>query len=420
MSAARGESGRIVLFEDDRAAVLGPLVLGRPIFELVLGATSLRCRIERGLGRPATAARVRPHLAALLPELGLEAAPAGGDDLWVNAALGADPGTIWPEVGGLKPGEALRSAGGRWLAVRPRPGEGPDRVLHTGDAEAAPLGYAVRTVSRARILGHAWELLGWHEEALLADTAGLGGQAGAGLPASAQGAEIEAPVSLDCSRGPVVVRPGARVAAFSRLEGPVWIERDAQILGGRVAGSYIGPGCRVRGEVEASVLLGWSNKAHDGFLGHSYVGSWVNLGALTTTSDLKNNYGEVRMCEEEEMRATGLIKAGSVLSDHVKTAIGTLLAAGTVIGLGANLFGCTGTAPTWVPAFAWGVGPRARSYDLERFLATATQVRARRNQTLTAAQKAALIGAFAISRNEREGWLALQAASGAAGRNHDA
>lgn len=423
-SAGKAAVGELVLFEDARAARLGPMCLNRPVFELVLGATTLRRRIERALGAPASAARVRPHLTALLPELGLAEAPPAGGALWVNAALGAANGAVWPAVASLAPGEALRSPEGRWLAFRARPGERGASDPDEGDAAEFGVGYAARIVPADGILTHAWELIGRQAEALAADLAAdlaAGRQAGgAAHGAVTEGAEIEEPVCFDCRNGPVIVRPGAKVAAFTRLEGPVLIESGARVLGGRVAGSYIGPGCRVRGEVEASVLLGWSNKAHDGFLGHSYVGSWVNLGALTTTSDLKNNYGHVRMRADGESRSTGLQKIGSMIGDHAKTAIGTLLAAGTVIGVGANVFGCAGPAPAWFPSFAWGVGARARPYDFERFLATAALVQARRERILTAAEQAALTGALALSRLERETWLAQQAAERAAGSEEHA
>ncbi len=310
------------------------------------------------------------------------------------------------------------------------PGGFPDP--EEGDAGSTPVGYAVRTASPVRCLGHAWELIGWQRGALAGDLALLAGdrkltagEPGGGIEARtgqprdgvviAEGAEIEAPVCFDAGGGPIVVRAGARVAAFSRLEGPLWIGEGARVLGGRLAGSYIGPGCRVRGEVDSSVLLAHSNKAHDGFVGHSYIGSWVNLGALTTTSDLKSNYGDVRMWEEGARRSTGLLKVGSILADHVKTAIGTLLGTGTVVGLGTSLFGDAGMVPAWVPSFVWGVGEQARPYDLERFLQTAATVCGRRNLTLSAAERAALTEAFAISRAERETWLTQQAARGAAG-----
>jgi UDP-N-acetylglucosamine diphosphorylase/glucosamine-1-phosphate N-acetyltransferase len=139
----------------------------------------------------------------------------------------------------------------------------------------------------------------------------------------------------------------------------------------------IGPVCRVHGEVEESVVLGYSNKAHDGFLGHAYLGRWVNLGALTTNSDLKNNYGTIRMWTPSGERDTALIKLGCLLGDHVKTGIGALINTGTVIGAGSSLFG-TEMPPKYVPPFSWGTGTNLVAYDTDRFLSVTATVMGRR------------------------------------------
>jgi hypothetical protein len=135
--------------------------------------------------------------------------------------------------------------------------------------------------------------------------------------------------------------------------------------------------CRLRGEIEESVILGHSNKAHDGFLGHSYVGRWVNLGAMTTNSDLKNNYGPVRLGSPSGPVETGLTKLGCLLGDHVKTAIGTRINTGTVVGAGANLFGDS-IPPAWVRPFAWGSDPAGPLFKQDRFLRLAKRVLERR------------------------------------------
>ena len=139
-----------------------------------------------------------------------------------------------------------------------------------------------------------------------------------------------------------------------------------------------GPRSTVRGEISTSVFLGFSNKAHDGFLGHSVVGTWVNLGAGTTTSNLKNTYGEVQLEVGTERIATGRQFLGTLFGDHAKTAIGTLLGTGTVVGAGANLFG-TRRPESMVPAFAWGTDDPGRRLACRMFLQTAARVLPRRN-----------------------------------------
>ena len=137
--------------------------------------------------------------------------------------------------------------------------------------------------------------------------------------------------------------------------------RNSIILGGVLSEVSIGPVCKVRGEVECSLILGYSNKGHDGFLGHAYLGRWVNLGAFTTNSDLKNSYGQVRVGGASGPVDTGLMKVGCFLGDHVKTGIGTFLNTGTVIGTGSNVFGGA-MPPTYVPPFSWGSGHRLDEY----------------------------------------------------------
>src|SRR5690606_34507658 len=212
------------------------------------------------------------------------------------------------------------------------------------------------------------------------------------------GAEIEPGAVIDLRHGPVWLDEGASVAAFSKVSGPSYIGRGTAILGGPVAAVSIGPVCKVHGEVEESVILGYSNKAHDGFLGHSYVGCWVNLGALTTNSDLKNNYGSVRIWTPAGEVDTGELKLGCFIGDHVKTAIGTLLNTGTVVGAGANLFG-GGIPPRYVPPFAWGGNDPSAVYEVERFLESAEMVMGRRNIPLGDGQREMLRRAWQRSRN---------------------
>jgi UDP-N-acetylglucosamine diphosphorylase/glucosamine-1-phosphate N-acetyltransferase len=161
------------------------------------------------------------------------------------------------------------------------------------------------------------------------------------------------------------------------------------VLGGSCADISVGPVCKVHGELEACVILGYTNKAHDGFLGHAMLGCWVNLGALTTNSDLKNNYGTIRMWTPAGEVDTGEQKLGCFLGDHVKTGIGLMLNTGTVVGAGSNLFGAI-QPPKYVPPFRWGSGERLVPYELDRFLDTARAVLKRRGVALDDRMRAML------------------------------
>ncbi len=191
------------------------------------------------------------------------------------------------------------------------------------------------------------------------------------------GALIEPGTVFDVRNGAIVIEDHCYVKSGTRLEGPLYIGAGTQVHGGSIGHSSIGPVCRVRGEMTATVMLGFSNKGHDGFIGHSVIGRWVNLGAGTTTSNLKNTYGEVRLDLGSEQVDTTRTFLGTVFGDHVKTAIGTMFSTGTVVGVGANVFGDASPARRIKP-FAWGANDKTT--HVEGFLKTAKHVFERRKE----------------------------------------
>jgi UDP-N-acetylglucosamine diphosphorylase/glucosamine-1-phosphate N-acetyltransferase len=155
-------------------------------------------------------------------------------------------------------------------------------------------------------------------------------------------------------------------------------------LGAKVYGaSTIGPHCKVGGEFSNSVMIGYSNKGHDGFLGNSVLGEWCNLGADTNNSNLKNNYGNVKLYSYATQRQmdTGLQYCGLMMGDHSKSGINTMFNTGTVVGVGANIFG-GGFPPVFIPSFSWGGSEGAEQYKIDKFLETAERVYKRRDRTL--------------------------------------
>ena len=198
-------------------------------------------------------------------------------------------------------------------------------------------------------------------------------------------ARIDPMVVADTTDGPVVIGSGAVVHAFSRLQGPCVIGPHTQVLGAKVrGGSTLGPHCRVGGEVECSILQGYVNKYHDGFLGHSYVGEWVNLAAGTTTSDLRNDYRPVTVPVRGVEVSTGSIKAGSYIGDHTRTGLHVLLNCGSSIGAFASLLPTGRLAPREVPSFSrFGPNGLKAEDDIEKLLTTADTVMRRRSRELT-------------------------------------
>ncbi len=196
------------------------------------------------------------------------------------------------------------------------------------------------------------------------------------------GGTVEPGVTFDVREGPVVVEQHAHVKSGTRFEGPVYVGPGSEILGGSIGTSSIGPRCKVRGEVSHVAFLGYANKAHEGFVGHSVIGRWVNLGAGTTTSNLKNTYGEVKLRIGDHEIETGRQLLGALVGDHAKTAIGTLFNTGATVGTGANVFGFH-DPPRFVPPLAWG----ASNQRVERdgFLKIASRVMPRRKVEFTEA-----------------------------------
>jgi UDP-N-acetylglucosamine diphosphorylase/glucosamine-1-phosphate N-acetyltransferase len=201
-------------------------------------------------------------------------------------------------------------------------------------------------------------------------------------------AVIDPSVVADTRGGPVIIDREAVVHAFTRLEGPCYVGQNSQVLGAKIrSGTTIGPNCRIGGEVEASILHGFSNKYHDGFLGHSYIGEWVNIGAGAHTSDLRHDYGEVLVTIDGLRVPTGSAKVGSFVGDHAKIGIGCLLNSGTIIGAFASILPAGKLLPKNVPSFCAVLhGEVAENDDVEALFATAEEVMRRRGIRLTPAR----------------------------------
>ena len=207
------------------------------------------------------------------------------------------------------------------------------------------------------------------------------------------GAIVEPQVYFDTTTGPVLVRQGATIQAFTRIVGPMAVGRESLVGGDKISGSSIGDTCKVHGELSATIFLGHSNKGHDGFVGHSYLGRWVNLGAGTITSNLKNTYGTVQLWTPEGERDTGLQFIGTLFGDHAKTGINTSLTTGTVLGAGANIYGSQ-MPPKAIPPFAWGERPPYSTYRMDKFIEVARRVMSRRHVELSDRQIRVLSDAY--------------------------
>jgi UDP-N-acetylglucosamine diphosphorylase / glucose-1-phosphate thymidylyltransferase / UDP-N-acetylgalactosamine diphosphorylase / glucosamine-1-phosphate N-acetyltransferase / galactosamine-1-phosphate N-acetyltransferase len=283
------------------------------------------------------------------------------------------------------------------------------RLLHAGRAVAwkldpgqqwtGPFTEGDGVVIEGRPLRGAWELITALEQFLFSDTLGALDGSGDPIPEgtivlgnrdaiSLRGAVLEPGVVLDARQGGIILETGVQVKSGTRIDGPFWAREGTLLVGGTFRVVSVGPHCRLHGEISTSVFNGYANKSHDGFLGHSVVGEWVNLGAGTITSNLKNTYGPIRLDIGASRVETGRTNLGSLIGPHVKTAIGTLLPTGAVLGAGAQLFGSP-RAPKFVPPLAWG-GENDERVGVDGFLEMAKRVLPRRDVTVDAAMEASL------------------------------
>lgn len=411
---------RIAFFEDAAADQFSPIALLRPVFELLCGHFSLRERLVRSLPVTEWGAFVRPSLretcAQQHPEAHVNEAAwlAAGPTLLVNGRWLGDVGSLAE----LRPDEAL-VVEGEIVALTLEPDEAP---LLSDDDWPHPL---ARLPSTRRavdgggvLLCRPWDLVQHNPRQLVVDhrlrprpapVATVGPQVAIqGRPHDVvidPAAEIDPFVVIDARGGPVWIEAGARVQPFTRIEGPALIGRESQLFRAHVrAGTSIGPVCRVGGEVEASILHGWCNKYHDGFLGHSYICPWVNLGALTTNSDLRNDYAPVRVPLAGESLDTGATKVGCFIGDHTKSAIGSLINTGSSIGVMTMLLPAGELLPRHVPSFSrlWHGRLERLPDGLESGLAAARAAMLRRDCTLTSADERLLRHVFELTREERD------------------
>lgn len=363
-----------------------PFSHSRPISELRAGAWLIRERWEAVadgetreiFGAPHLARFVEDGVPAVTPRHPVDGpaligrsnfAPAG-----VRPELPSDPARLVNEgetVGWWVPQEA------RWEGEHADWGEVPIDGL---------------------ILHGAYDLVTALEHMLVADTMDFTSEPGDPLPDGSLvigdpadvvilGASVEPGVVFDVRQGAVVIEQHTYVRSGTRLQGPAYVGPGGEVLGGDIGHTSIGPRCKVRGEMAYTVILGYANKAHDGFVGHSVVGRWANIGAGTTTSNLKNTYGSVRLSIAGERIETERMNLGTLFGDHAKVAIGTLLNTGTVVGTGANVFGRT-MPPKYVAPFAWGL--EGETASLDGFLKIAERVMPRRQVQVTDSVRAAL------------------------------
>jgi UDP-N-acetylglucosamine diphosphorylase / glucose-1-phosphate thymidylyltransferase / UDP-N-acetylgalactosamine diphosphorylase / glucosamine-1-phosphate N-acetyltransferase / galactosamine-1-phosphate N-acetyltransferase len=217
-----------------------------------------------------------------------------------------------------------------------------------------------------------------------------------------EGAQIKPGVVLDASTGPIFIDKDAIIFPNAVIEGPAYIGEGTKIKSGATLYENVSIGkiCKVGGELEDSVIFPYSNKQHSGFIGHAYIGSWVNIGADTNCSDLKNNYGTVRFYNNGDMINSGLQFLGLIMGDHSKTAINTMFNTGTIVGFSCNIFG-SGFPSKYIPSFSWGGADAITTYDIHKSIETAKRVLSRRSKDMPEAEERMFLKIFDLTQKER-------------------
>lgn len=397
---------RLYLFDDARARQFEPFAMTRPVSELRAGAEIIRSRWETVAGTKAYGFIAGAHLDDF-DEPG--AAPSVSSEWTIPIGSVIANSRFVPNLSGtIDEISASYVCDGIVCAVMLRQSIEMSELAN-GNVDLQRLaspGTASATLS-GRWLNEVWDLVGQLNEQLIEDIPIMGHSLAGGVVENAtvigshkvyieMGASIEPYVVLDASAGPILIRRGASIASFTRIVGPCYIGENSIIVGDAIRACSIGDVCKVRGEISSSIMLGHSNKGHTGFVGSSYIGRWVNFGAGTTTSNLKNTYGNVQISTPTGLRDTGLQFLGSLVGDHAKTGIGTMLTTGCVVGAGANIYGAS-TSPKRIPPFAWGGNEPYDRYELDKFLEVAARMMERRHVTLSDKAQRQLAAAYSVS-----------------------
>ncbi len=406
----------ICVFEDNEYRNFLPLAYIRPVYDLRCGIYSLLERIV--LQYPGT--KVKLFCREYLKNLTIENHPYNvneinydnGDCLFINGRLlisGSIPISGKEEIG-IKDDSIVYARLNRenCLSITPA------KFLDKGFINTLKEKFKVKKVD-AQLLIYFWDLTGNNQEQITTDFTSyikeghMQGKIYEGVHLIndsqifvGENTVIKPGCVLDAENGPIYIGKNVNMSSHSIIEGSVFIGDNVTIkAASRIrSGSNIGKVCKIGGEISNAIIQEYTNKQHDGFLGDSYIGSWVNMGANTVNSNLTNTYSTVKVQMIDEMIDTGQMFFGMIMGDHTKTAISTRFTTGSNIGFASNIL-LTNTPPKFIPSFSWCSDNYKRTYDLKRELQVAKLMMERRNKTMTHNEEEVFKTIFELSKNER-------------------
>lgn len=390
-----------ILFDDDSWNTLLPLTFTRPVAKIRIGILTISEKWERLLNQ-----KISFLTAAYLSEK--YPLVKEKENLLINGSV-LPVGSLLDEIKTLKEGEVLVQ-GDKIIAARLS-----EAQLDSFDYHDLKPYSKVEAKSRIVAIQFPWQIFQFNSEALIADFQVL---------TEGRKSIYLSPTNRFYRTDNIFLEEGAKVefATLNSKEGPIYIGKDAEIMEGAVVrgplalcdhsvikvsakiyeGTTIGPHCKVGGEVGNSVIFGYTNKAHDGYLGNAVLGEWCNLGADSNNSNLKNNYADIRLWSypENKFINTGLQFCGLIMGDNSKCGINTMFNTGTVVGVNANIFG-SGFPRNFIPDFSWGGAQGFTTYSLNTACEVAQRVMIRRNIQFDETEKKILEHIFEITQKYR-------------------
>jgi UDP-N-acetylglucosamine diphosphorylase/glucosamine-1-phosphate N-acetyltransferase len=386
-----------ILFDGNTRNSLLPFTFTRPVADIRIGILTIREKWEKYL-KTQTSTLTEPYLSGKFPLV------EKSSNLLINASVLPDAAII-KSIGSLVEGEALMYNG---ELIAARTAKVPENLLQS-DFKTVDYGGDIFQ------LKHTWEIFSRNGEALEADFRLLtAGRESAAISETNQlinkkdifleeGARVEYSV-LNATEGPIYIGKNAEVWEGNLIRGAFALCEHAVVkMGAKVYGpTTVGPHGKICGEVNNSVIFGYSSKGHDGYLGNSVLGEWCNIGADTNNSNLKNNYAKVRLWNyaTESCEQTGLQFCGLMMGDHSKTAINTMFNTGTVIGVNANIY-VPGFPRNFIPSFSWGGASGFSTYHTDKAFETAKVMMARRKVEFTPEDASILQHVFDITARWR-------------------
>jgi UDP-N-acetylglucosamine diphosphorylase/glucosamine-1-phosphate N-acetyltransferase len=371
----------IVIIEPNEGSEFHPISLTRMVWDIRAGAFTFRERFEKQFGdvRIYSSRFGKMPWSSIYENIDRFAEREGINGL-VNAACVLPFDFKW-ENGVIYTDSSERMIG----VFSPEMGRPDIEAFAENDTAYFSAKYKKHVLSDALLIGNLTDIVKKNPAAIELDMKYFSGNGEFHSPKRGvyihDSADVQEFTSLQPGESSIVIDKRAKVRPFSIIDGPAYIGENALIDGAKIrAGTAVGRYCRIGGEVEESVIEDYSNKHHEGFIGHSYIGSWVNIGAIATTSDLKNNYGNIRLEIDGRTVETGVNKFGSVICDYTKIGIGMMLNTGTVIAPGCNLFQEYVSLPKYIPPFSWG---SKGIYDRVKFIEDLRRIMKRRGHDLT-------------------------------------